>query len=116
MSLDTRIDKEELYNEIVLSKSRGELTPRALAILMLMVGKCTKSFKHKYRMDKEDCMASAYEDILRYWKGFKPEEGKEAFGYYSSLIYNGMCKGYNKLYGKVKSSQMISLSDNVINL
>jgi len=103
------VDPDELRNEIILSKKKGELTPRALEMLILMSDEIAKNFTYKYQQDREDCVSSAIEDILRYWKGYDEEQSDNAFAYFTRMIWNGLKKGWNKLY-KIKSINKVSLS------
>jgi len=103
------VDPDELRNEIIKSKKNGELTPRSLDMLILMSDEIAKNFTYKYHQDREDCVSSAIEDILRYWKGYDEEKSDNAFAYFTRMIWNGLKKGWNKLY-KIKSINKVSLS------
>jgi hypothetical protein len=62
-------------------------------------------------MDKDDCIQSAMMDILKYWRGFKPEKSTNAFAYYTTIIYKGAAKGWNKLHPETKKQiEKISLN------
>jgi hypothetical protein len=104
------VNKEELYQEIIKSKERGELTPFALKMLMQMVAECSKKFRYKYAHDKDDCMSTAYLDILLYWKSFDPEKSNQAFSYFTSMIFRGFCKGFNKQH-PLKENQLLSINE-----
>jgi hypothetical protein len=52
-------------------------------------------------------------DIALYWRGFNPDKYKNPFAYYTSMLSNGLAKGWNKMYGKFKASEMTSLDNNI---
>ena len=52
-------------------------------------------------------------DALLYWKSFDPEKSNNPFAYFTSLLTNGLAKGWRKLYGKFKASEMTSLDNNI---
>lgn len=103
------INSRELYDEILLSKSAGVLTPQALKMLDRMVKEISKVFKYKLEEDREDCQAFAMEDVIKYWDRFNPEKSNNAFAFYTQMIKNGYAKGWRKLY-PIKSSLKISIS------
>lgn len=103
------INPKELYDEILISKQNGELTPNALRMLDKMVKEISKIFKYKIEEDREDCQAFAMEDVIRYWDRFNPEKSNNAFAFYTQLIKNGSAKGWRRLY-PIKSSLKISIS------
>jgi DNA-directed RNA polymerase specialized sigma subunit len=105
----------EFRNEIIKSKDRGELTPIAINMLIKMCNEISKKYSYKYKEDREDCVAYAIEDTLRYWKAYNPDVSKNAFGYFTRMIWNGLKKGWRKLY-KIKSSDKISLSSNIYSM
>lgn len=93
------VSNKELYNEIVLSKQKGELTPRAIELLMLLADGVSNKLAYVKPADKQDCASSAKLDLLKYWSGFNPKY-KNAFAYYTEIAKKGAAKGWNKLYPK----------------
>jgi hypothetical protein len=93
------VNNKELYAEIVLSKEKGELTPRAITLLMIIAEGVSRKLPYVKSADKEDCASSAKLDLLKYWNGFNPKY-KNAFAYYTGIAKNGAAKGWNKLYPK----------------
>jgi len=101
----------DLLAEIILSKELDELTPKAVKMLMLLTEKAVTKLHYRNKMDKDDCIQSAMMDILKYWRGFKPEKSTNAFAYYTTIIYKGAAKGWNKLHPETKKQiEKISLN------
>ena len=103
------VNNRELLEAIVISKDRGELSPAALKMLDRMVKEISKVFKYKMEEDREDCMAFAMEDVIKYWDRFNPEKSNNAFAFYTQMIKNGYAKGWRRLY-PIKSSLKVSIS------
>lgn len=102
------LNNKDLHNEIVKSQEQGELTREAIKMLMLLVERANRKLTYVKIEDKEDCLQHATLDILKYWKGYKPEY-KNAFAYYTEIAKRGYAKAWNKLYPK-KYSGTISMS------
>lgn len=103
------VDNKDLLREIIKSKEQDKLTPRAAEMLVKMANEISKVFKYKYEEDRQDCIAAAIEDCLKYWRSFNPEKSTNAFAYYTQMIKNGAAKGWRELY-PVKASQKVSIS------
>lgn len=113
----------EFYDEICKSLERGELTDRSWEMIMKLCTNIAKKMVYQNPDDKEDCMYTAYEKILKYWKNFKPyyvaldgsTKKGNAFAYFTQIIKNGLAEGWNKLH-PIKGSDKLSLSGNMYNL
>lgn len=105
-----------LLQEIMKSKAQDELTPEAIQMFQLMIENISAKKHYNDPEDRKDCWQSAYLDILLYWRGFDPEKSKNPFAYFTSIIVNGMNKGWHKISGKIKTSDMISIDNNVHSL
>lgn len=103
------VSNKELLEEIIKSKEKGELTPRALEMLDRMIKEISKIFKYKLNEDREDCQAFAMEDVIKYWDRFDPSKSNNAFAFYTQMIKNGFAKGWRRLY-PIKSSLKVSIS------
>lgn len=103
------VSGKELYEQIILSKQAGELTPRALKLLEIMIREISTIFKYRLEEDKQDCMAFAMEDVIKYWNRFDPEKSNNAFAFFTQMIKNGFAKGWRRLY-PIKASLKISIS------
>ena len=106
----------QVLQEIMKSKAQNELTPEAIQMFQLMIENISAKKHYNDPEDRKDCWQSAYLDILLYWRGFDPEKSKNPFAYFTSLIVNGMNKGWHKISGKIKTSDMISIDNNVHSL
>jgi hypothetical protein len=93
------VNNKELYNEIIISKQKGELTPKAVQMLMLIADGVLNKLLYVRQDDKKDCASFAKLDLLKYWNGFNPKY-KNAFAYYTEIAKRGAAKGWNKLYPK----------------
>lgn len=102
-----------LLEEIKKSKQQDKLTDNAIKMLHLMAENLTKKKHYKSIEDKEDCIQTAMLDIVMYWRGFDPEKYSNPFAYYTSLLVNGLSKGWNKIYGKFKASDLMSFDTNI---
>lgn len=109
------VDPIEFREEIIKSKEKDELTPRAVEMVIRMANEVSRTNSYKYPMDKEDCVAAAIEDVLRYWRGYDPAKSEFAFAYFTRMIFNGLKKGWKKLH-PIKTINKVSLShENVFN-
>ena len=97
------LNNRDLYDEIVISKSleegKGKLTTKAEKMLMLIAQRAIGKMKYNNDADREDCLSSAYLDLLKYWRGFNPKY-TNAFAYYTEIAKRGFAKGWNKLHPK----------------
>lgn len=92
------VDNKKLLEQIIISKENGKLTDDAWKMFFRMVKEISTEFKYQYPEDREDCNASAVEDILRYWKQFDPDHPKaNVFAFYTQMIKRGIAKGFHKI-------------------
>ena len=102
-----------LLKEILKSKEQDELTPAAIKMFDLMIKNISNRKYYNNPEDRKDCQQSAFVDILMYWRGFDPEKNPNPFAYYTSMIINGLNKGWGKCAGKLKTSEIVSLDNNI---
>ena len=105
------IDGKELLREIIISKEKNELTAPTIEMFIKMANALAKALKFKYENDREDCIAFAIEDLLRYWRNFDPARSTNAFAYYSQITKNGLAKGFKKIRGEGSHYKVISIND-----
>ena len=105
------VANKDLLREIKLSKERDQLTYNAVKMLQLIAENLAKKKHYKCPEDKEDCIQTAMLDIALYWRSFDPEKYNNPFAYYTSMLCNGLAKGWNRIYGKFKSSEMTSIDN-----
>lgn len=115
------IDSKEFLEEILNSKNIGNLTPKALNMIILMTNRMSTALKWKNSMDKQDCISFAISDVLMYWKNFDENHPKSnAFSYFSQLIKNGFAKGMHVCHPEIrKNVKLINFSqqsDNIYNI
>jgi len=93
------VDNKELYRQIKISKEQDELTKEALDMLMLIAQRAITRLTFVRPDDKEDCLASAYMDLIKYWRNFNLDY-TNPFAYYTEIAKRGYAKAWNKLYPK----------------
>lgn len=93
------LKNKDLYAEIVKSLEQDELTVKARNMLMLLAQRAIGKMTYTNPEDRKDCLASAYLDLMKYWKSFNPKY-KNAFAYYTEMAKRGFAKGWNKIYPK----------------
>lgn len=104
------LNNKDLHNAIVESQENGKLSREAEKMLMLLAERASDRLTYTRADDKKDCVQQAKLDLLKYWKGYKPQY-KNAFAYYTEIAKKGLGKGWNKLYPK-KYKGTVSLDGN----
>lgn len=107
------VKSADLLEEIRKSKEQDQLTPAAVEMLMKMCNKIANMNVYQLKDDRDDCIAFAMEDVLRYWRGYNPEYSSFCFAYFTRMIINGMKKGWKKLH-PLKSINLLSLDNEKI--
>ena len=103
----------------MLSKEQDQLTDDALQMLMLMIKRIQTLKYYAKNEDREDCFQQAVLDCLLYWRGFDPEKSNNPFGYFTSIISNGINKGWKRLHPENKSKEPIifsSIDNNIFSI
>lgn len=113
------VKNAELLNEILISRERGELTPRAVEMIVKICKNASQKLYYNNPQDREDCIAYAIEDCLTHWKNFDPtkSDNPNPFAFFTSVCICGYARAWRQM-GKMTfpDSIMISLSDNTIYL
>jgi hypothetical protein len=104
------VDPEEFRTEILLSKQKNELTPKAVQMIQLMAQEASKKLKYRDDEDRKDCIAFAIMDVIKYWRSYNPDKSKYPFAYYTQIIKNGFAKGWRKLH-PLSAGNRVSLSN-----
>lgn len=52
-------------------------------------------------LDKEDCIAAALCDMVKYWRNFNPEKSTNAFAYFTQIATHGYGKEFKKIHKEV---------------
>ncbi len=101
---------KEFKAAIEQSIKDDKLTDEALKYLFAIAKESSKKLKYQNPRDREDCIMTAMEDVLKYWRNYDPKKSNYPFAYYTQMIKNGFAKGWNELH-PIKVSQKISLSN-----
>lgn len=97
----------DLYYEIVLSKGKGYLTPKAEHYIQLIATNLIKKKRKHFRNpdDMMDCMQNGILIMLEKWMNFDENKFKQALPYFSEIYKRGIAAGYNNIYGKKNHQQ-----------
>jgi len=106
------VKNKDLREALIESKEKDELTPEALKMISLMIDRYSTKFSYEYEEDREDCKSFAIMDCWQYWRGYDPEQSQNAFAYFTTMIRNGLAKGWRRLYKNFPKSKKISISQN----
>jgi len=104
------VNNESLKRALAESKTKGELTRETVDMFMLIANGVARTKSYKVAEDREDCVASGLEDLIKYWDRYNPEESENAFAFISQVAYNGLQKGWKKIHS-AKSVKTISFSN-----
>ena len=100
--LGTKLDipKESFYNEMIISKQTGELTPKAVQYFIKMACHGIRHGNLNYPdiRDEEDCIQAALHDMLKYWKNFDENLYESPFSFFSSMVFNGYAKEFKVIH------------------
>ena len=107
------LKNSDLLKEVILCKAQGKLTDTAVQMFIMLAKKTSERLKYKNPKDREDCISSALEDLLRYWDRFDPNKSNNAFAFYTQITKNGFAKGWKKLHNP-DIGQFISISDDSV--
>ena len=89
------LSNKDLYCEILYSKAKGRLTPRAAQMLVLLGKKLQSRMYYRDIDDKNDCLQEAMYSVFKFWYNFDELKGDNAFAYFSEVIKRGLAKGWN---------------------
>ena len=108
------LTNKELLTELRKSKAQNELTEDCKNMFRLMAVNVSRKFSYQNPMDRDDCIQEGVFDCLKYWRGFdeakcNPAKAPNPFSYFTSVLRNGMAKGFNALHPKDMKTVPISL-------
>lgn len=111
------VDNDELRDEMIKCKKTGEPSRKLVDMFMKIARQFSNKFTYMNPDDREDCIAFALLDCIRYWDRYDPSVSPRAFSYVTTMCSNGFGKGWHKL-GKMKcpDSLKIPLSDNIYSI
>jgi hypothetical protein len=109
---------KEFYEEIIESKRKDELTPKAEQMFILLGNRTIKKMKYFVEEDREDCLQTGLMMMFLNWRNFDPEKSTNAFAYFTEIFKRGMAYSYNNWYklkgdpeGKIKTFSLDSSND-----
>lgn len=108
-----------LLREIEISKEKDRLTDNAIQMLLLIIENIQRKRYYKDPEEKKDCASAAMYDILKYWRNFDPSKSKNPFAFFTSMITNGIAKGWDILHPETKrcpGARFTSLDNNIHSL
>ena len=110
------LNNKDLHNAISESKDLDRLTPTAEKMLILLAERAINRMSYVNPDDRQDCLQFALLDLLKYWRGFKPEY-PNAFAYFTEIAKRGYAKGWNKIHpqkykGTISMNRASSEDDN----
>ena len=114
-------DNSALLEQMILSKEQDQLTDTAIKMLMLMTKNIQNKKYYARSEEREDCFQTAMMDCIQYWRGFDPDKSSNPFGYFTSIICNGINKGWNTLHPEGKNKNLkgaifTSLDNNIYSI
>lgn len=100
MSKGHYIDNEELLQETIACKAKGEMSNKLAKMLMMIVEKSNTRLTYKDSRDAEDCKSVALFSLCKYWNRFDPSKSKNAFGYFTQIAKFGFAQGWGVIHPK----------------
>ena len=91
------VSNEELLFEINSSKTGGEISPRLVELLMLLVTNMMKKMAYTNPMDRDDCYQGAMLKLLRKWHLFNETKSNNPFAFYSQIAKMAIAEEFNNL-------------------
>ena len=102
------LKNEDLLNELILSKSKGDLTKNVIKYFNLMIDKIGTEFSYEFAEDRQDCRSEAMLNVLKYWRTFDINITTNAFSWFTQTIKTGYTIGFNRITKKRKRNISIS--------
>ena len=96
------LNDRELFYEMVISKGKGQLTPRAQELLILIAKNTIRKKDRNYNNsdDKNDCLQQGLLHMFQNWKNFNHKKYDSAFPYFTEIFKRGLADGMNLLNNK----------------
>jgi len=92
------IKNKDLKRALQESKEKGELTLETIKMFSLIVNGMSKTHSYRDLEDREDCISSGMEDLIKYWNRYDPEKSDNPFAFITQIAHNGMKKGWKKIH------------------
>ena len=96
------LEDRELYYELILSKGKGQLTPKAQEMLILIAKNTVRKKERNYNSvdDKNDCIQQGLLHMFQNWKNFNYKKYDNALPYFTEIFKRGIADGMNLLNNK----------------
>jgi len=96
------LDDRELYYQMVVSKGKGKLTPRAEQLLILIAKNTIRKKERNYNTidDRNDCIQQGLLHMFQNWKNFNHKKYESAFPYFTEIFKRGLADGINLINNK----------------
>jgi DNA-directed RNA polymerase specialized sigma subunit len=91
------LDKEKFKKDVLESLEKGYLTDEAAKGMLLIAKHLTTKFTYKNPMDRDDCIGAAMLEVCKYWNRYNPKESPYPFSFFTTMITNGLAKGWGKI-------------------
>jgi len=100
------LNNKDLYYEIIVSKAKGDLTPKAQKMFILLCERVQSKFYYYREIDKEDTLQHAYLHLFdaKKWSSFNEEITRNAFAFFTEITKRALAQGFNLTY-KVRGMQ-----------
>jgi hypothetical protein len=108
------LNNRDLLEEIRLSKEQGELTDKAVKMLVLLAERVVSRLPYADDYLREEAIAGAKMDLILYWDRFDETKSSNIFAYMTQIAKHGCAKMFNKCYkyGKKFKGTLISMDGN----
>jgi len=94
------LKNKDLLQEILVSKEKDELTPKAQEMFQLLALRTIRKMHYYNPTDKDDCMQTGLLDMFANWRNFDATKSTNAFAYFTEIFKRGIARGYGELHKK----------------
>lgn len=91
-----KLDNNELYYELVLSKGKGRLTKKAEDLFLKLAYGAVNKLPSRNKDIEEDLLHSGIIALFTGWMPFDEELFSNAFAYLTEVFKRGAISGYNE--------------------
>jgi len=94
------LSAKEFYEEIMISKEKDELTPKAAKMMIAIANGVLSKKRYSNPSDRDDCLQQALYQMFLKWRNFNTAYSNNAFAFFTEIAKRGMAAGYQHLYKK----------------
>jgi len=91
------LDNDDLVRELRNSRALGAPTAELANMFNLIASRVSRKFTYDNYMDREDCISTAVEIMLKKYDKFDFGLQTNAFSYYTQIALNGLYYGWNQI-------------------